>query len=228
MIDNKKLFADISYRFDDLGLLKDALTHTNNSKKKNLKFQRLEFLGDRILGLVIADILFHKFATESEGDLTRRMHTLVNEETLAKIAKEINIGEHIILSYNEEKAGGRNKNTILADTLEAIIAAIYRDKGHTFVFEFVSQHWDKYLSEEKTPPIDPKTKLQEWCQSKGFNLPLYNQVEKSGPDHSPEFIIKVVINAEFEIEGLGLTKKQAERKAASNALLSEYVLNYEK
>ena len=156
------------------------------------------------------------------------MHTLVNEETLAKIAKEINIGEHIILSYNEEKAGGRNKNTILADTLEAIIAAIYLDKGYTFVFEFVSQHWDKYVLEETTPPIDPKTKLQEWCQSKGFNLPLYNQVEKSGPDHSPEFIIKVVINAEFEIEGLGLTKKQAERKAASNALLSEYVLNYEK
>ena len=138
MIDNKKLFVDISYRFDDLGLLKDALTHTNNSKKKNLKFQRLEFLGDRIPGLVIADILFHKFANESEGDLTRRMHTLVNEETLAKIAKEINIGEHIILSYNEEKAGGRDKNTILADTLEAIIAAIYLDKGHTFVFEFVS------------------------------------------------------------------------------------------
>ena len=228
MIDDKKLFADISYRFDDLALLKDALTHTNNSKKKNLKFQRLEFLGDRILGLAIADILFHKFANESEGDLTRRMHTLVNEETLAKIAKEINIGEHIILSYNEEKAGGRNKNTILADTLEAIIAAIYLDKGYASVFEFVSQHWDKYLSVETTPPIDPKTKLQEWCQSKGFNLPLYNQVEKSGPDHSPEFIIKVVINAEFQIEGLGLTKKQAERRAASNALLSEYVLNYEK
>ena len=228
MIDDKKLFADISYRFDDLALLKDALTHTNNSKKKNLKFQRLEFLGDRILGLAIADILYHKFTNESEGDLTRRMHTLVNEETLAKIAKEINIGEHIILSYNEEKAGGRNKNTILADTLEAIIAAIYLDKGYASVFEFVSQHWDKYLSVETTPPIDPKTKLQEWCQSKGFNLPLYNQVEKSGPDHSPEFIIKVVINAEFQIEGLGLTKKQAERKAASNALLSEYVLNYEK
>jgi ribonuclease-3 len=228
MIDDKKLFADISYRFDDLALLKDALTHTNNSKKKNLKFQRLEFLGDRILGLAIADILYHKFTKESEGDLTRRMHTLVNEETLAKIAKEINIGEHIILSYNEEKAGGRNKNTILADTLEAIIAAIYLDKSYASVFEFVSQHWDKYLSVETTPPIDPKTKLQEWCQSKGFNLPLYNQVEKSGPDHSPEFIIKVVINAEFEIEGLGLTKKQAERRAASNALLSEYVLNYEK
>jgi ribonuclease-3 len=220
--------VDISYSFDDLVLLKEALTHTNNSKKKNLKFQRLEFLGDRILGLVIADILFHKFSKETEGDLTRRMHTLVNEETLAKIAKEINISDHIILSYNEEKAGGRNKNTILADSMEAIIAAIYLDKGYFSVFEFVSKHWGKYLSEEKTPPIDPKTKLQEWCQSKGFKLPLYHQVEKSGPDHSPEFIIKVVINTEFEIEGLGLTKKQAERKAALNALLSEYVSNYEK
>ena len=228
MMDNKKLFDDISYEFDDLTLLNDSLTHTNKSKKKNSKFQRLEFLGDRILGLVIADILFHKFIKESEGDLTRRMHNLVNEETLAKIAKEINLSNYLILSYNEEKSGGRDKNTILSDSLEAMIAAIYIDSNYKSVFEFVSKHWAKYLSEIKNPPIDPKTELQEWCQSKGFDLPVYKQVEKRGPDHNPEFVIKVVVNEEFETEGGGLTKKQAERKAALNALISEYDSSYRK
>ena len=138
MQDIKKIYDSISYEFNDEKILFDAVTHTTKAKRKNLNFQRLEFLGDRILGLIIADILYKKFQNESEGDLTRRMHHLVNEDTLAKIARDIALNEHIRLSNNEEKTGGRDKSAILSDALEALIAAIFLDSDYQCTYNFIS------------------------------------------------------------------------------------------
>ncbi len=223
MQDIKKIYDSISYEFNDEKILFDAVTHTTKAKRKNLNFQRLEFLGDRILGLIIADILYKKFPNESEGDLTRRMHHLVNEDTLAKIARDIALNEHVRLSYNEEKTGGRDKSAVLSDALEALIAAIFLDSDYQCAYNFISMHWANYLNYDEPPPIDPKTELQEWCHSRGFGLPVYVEVEKRGPDHSPEFTVNVILNNEFEVKAVGNTKKQAERNAAIKALGSEYV-----
>lgn len=219
----KKISQIISYNFRDESLLTESLTHTGKNRRKNSIFQRLEFLGDRVLGLCIAKILYDKFPSESEGDLTRRMHNLVNEETLAEIARMISLNEYLILSYNEEKTGGRDKSTILSDSLESLIAAIYIDGGFEEVFKFIKSNWEKYALTNKKPPIDPKTMLQEWCQSQGYDLPQYVEVSRKGPDHNPEFTIKLIFGGNIEFEGIGQSKKQAERSAAINALKSDYV-----
>jgi ribonuclease-3 len=219
----KKISQIISYNFRDESLLTESLTHTGKNRRKNSIFQRLEFLGDRVLGLCIAKILYDKFPSESEGDLTRRMHNLVNEETLAEIARMISLNEYLILSYNEEKTGGRDKSTILSDSLESLIAAIYIDGGFEEVFKFIKSNWGKYALTNKKPPIDPKTMLQEWCQSKGYDLPQYVELSRKGPDHNPEFTIKLIFGGNIEFEGIGQSKKQAERSAAINALKSDYV-----
>ena len=219
----KKISQIISYNFRDETLLTESLTHTGKNRRKNSVFQRLEFLGDRVLGLSIAKILFDKFPSESEGDLTRRMHNLVNEDTLAEIARMLSLNEYLILSYNEEKTGGRNKSTILADSLESLIAAIYLDGGFENAFNFIKKNWEKYALNNENPPIDPKTMLQEWCQSRGYELPKYIEVGRKGPDHNPEFTIKIILGSGSEFEGVGQSKKQAERAAATNALRSDYV-----
>ena len=223
MPDIKIFYKNISYEFNDEKILFDAITHTTKTKRKNSNFQRLEFLGDRILGLIIADILYNKFPNESEGDLTRRMHHLVNEGTLVKIARDISLNDYIRLSYNEEKTGGRDKSAILSDALEALIAAIFLDGNYQNAYNFISMHWEDYLNCDEVPPIDPKTELQEWCHAKGIGLPVYVELEKRGPDHSPEFTINVILNDEFEVKAVGNTKKQAERNAAIKALGSKYV-----
>tara|TARA_B100000900_G_scaffold410540_1_gene428517 strand:+ start:435 stop:1118 length:684 start_codon:yes stop_codon:yes gene_type:complete len=223
MLGEKKIYKKIKYEFNDERILLDAITHTTKSKRKNSNFQRLEFLGDRILGLIIADILYNRFPNDSEGDLTRRMHHLVNEDTLAKIAKNISLNEYIRLNYNEEKSGGREKSAILSDSLEALIAAIFIDSDYQSVYKFISIHWADFFKYDEAPPIDPKTKLQEWCHSKGIGLPRYIEVAKKGPDHSPEFTVNVILNGDYEVEAIGNTKKQAERNAAIKALGSEYV-----
>ncbi len=219
----KKISQIISYNFREETLLIESLTHTGKNRRKNSIFQRLEFLGDRVLGLCIAKILFDKFPSESEGDLTRRMHNLVNEDTLAEIARMISLNEHLILSYNEEKTGGRNKSTILADSLESLIAAIYLDCGFENAFNFIKKNWEQYTLNNENPPVDPKTMLQEWCQSRGYELPKYIEAGRKGPDHNPEFTIKLIIGSSLEFEGVGQSKKQAERVAAINALRSDYV-----
>tara|TARA_Y100000590_G_scaffold468225_1_gene650080 strand:+ start:8810 stop:9481 length:672 start_codon:yes stop_codon:yes gene_type:complete len=214
----KKICEDISYNFKNVEFLDQALTHSiQNTTKKN-QFQRLEFLGDRILGIIIADILYNKFKNETEGDLTRRLHNLVCEEAIARVSRDINLDKYINLSQSENKDGGRMKDTILSDACEAIIAAIYIDGGYVSAFSFVKKHWKKYINKDIVPPIDPKTKLQEWAQSKGYDLPIYEEIDRSGPDHDPIFIIKVKVGENIHAEGSGASKKQAERAAAENLL----------
>lgn len=219
----KKIYEDISYNFKNSTLLVDALTHNKLTKTNTHPFQRLEFLGDRVLGLIIADILYNKFNNETEGDLTRRIHNLVCEESLAIISKDLNLDKHIILSESENKSGGRQKDAILSDACEALIAAIYIDGGYRNAFSFVKKHWKNYIDQDVVPPIDPKTKLQEWCQANSCALPIYEEIKRSGPDHDPVFVIRVKISENIHIEGVGPSKKHAERSAAENLLASNLI-----
>lgn len=208
----------IGYDFQDQSLLKRALTHAstntlkqNGSKRDN---ERLEFLGDRVLGLVIAEILFKTHPEEPEGDLARRHTALVRKEALASVAKDIELGEHIIMIKAEETSGGRENPAILANSCEALIAALYLDGGMETATNFIKTHWETLFQETPQPPQDNKTALQEWAQSKGLGLPIYAEMGRDGPDHAPNFEIQVRLPGYPGISATGPSKRKAEQEAA--------------
>ena len=171
----------IGYEFARQELLQEALTHPSalvaerrrgrRRKPAPRGYERLEFLGDRVLGLVIADLLWRRFEGEAEGDLTRRHTHLVRRETLARVAEAIGLGRHLVLSQAEAAAGAAGNPGILADACEALIAAIYLDGGFAAAFAFVRRFWERLIEEMEEPPRDPKTALQEWAQARGLTLP---------------------------------------------------------
>src|SRR3546814_5341196 len=163
-----------------------------------MRYERLEFLGDRVLSLVIADMLFEAFPSEDEGHLARRHVALVRREALAEVAKAIGLGQHVRLSIGEEEAGGRENPAILADVCEAIIGALFRDAGLETARAFIVRQWQARLEGEIHPPQDAKTTLQEWAQQRGRPLPLYRTVGRSGPDHAPAFTISVEVEGRSE------------------------------
>src|SRR5439155_7074315 len=174
-------------------LLHEALTHpsalvaerrrSRRRKPTPRGYERLEFLGDRVLGLVIADLLWRRFEGEAEGDLTRRHTHLVRRETLARVAEAIGLGRHLVLSQAEAAAGAAGNPGILADACEALIAAIYLDGGFAAAFAFVERFWTPLIAAMQAPPRDPKTLLQEWAQGRGLGLPNYRLAATDGPDH---------------------------------------------
>jgi len=181
-------------------LLQEALTHPSalasehgrghrGRKPPHRGYERLEFLGDRVLGLVIADLVWRRFESESEGDLTRRLTHLVRGETLARVAARIGLDRHVILPPAEIAAGAANNPAILADVCEAVIAAIYIDGGLEPAAAFVRRFWEPLVAELDGPPRDPKTSLQEWAQARGLALPAYELVATTGPDHAPRFTV---------------------------------------
>ena len=190
------LAGRIGYTFKDASFLKRALTHSSSggrsSQKKKSDNERLEFLGDRVLGLVIAEILISRFPDSTEGELAPRFNALVRKEACADVARQIDLGSDLIMSQGEAQAGGRRKEAILGDACEALIAAIYSDGGLEAARAFIQRFWLSRLEAVEVPPRDPKTMLQESLQSRGMAPPEYKLRERGGPDHAPVFTIALV------------------------------------
>ena len=189
-------------------------------------YERLEFLGDRVLGLVIADLLWRGFEDEQEGPLTRRLTHLVRRDSLARVAAAIGLDRHLLLSPAEAAAGAARNPGILADVLEAVIAAIYLDGGLAAAALFIERFWEPLIHEMAAPPSDAKTALQEWAQGRGLPLPAYELVATSGPDHAPHFTVAVRVAGQAEASATASSKRAAETAAA--AALIERLSNAEK
>lgn len=217
-----KLEEKIGYFFKDESLLVTALTHTSYSNERRGMFpsyERLEFLGDSILGFVTADFLYHHEPAIPEGRMTRLRAELVCEQNLYRVACGLGISDYMLLGRGEEKNGGRERVSVLADMVEAIIAAIFTDSGITEASRFIM---DNILNvadiSEYHAPADYKTELQELLQRDGECSIVYEEVSESGPDHNKTFTFRVVINGVPGCEGTGKTKKEAERTAAEKTL----------
>lgn len=211
------LFERIDYHFRDTDLIQRALTHASygDGRRKKVDNERLEFLGDRVLGLLTAKVLFDKTKTQ-EGVMATRLNALVRKETCARVAGNIRLGEALLMSPSEEKQGGREKVSILGNACEALMAALYIDGGYKVAEDFYDRFWQEEIEavlEDSTK--DPKTKLQELALSMGPNVPNYTVVDRSGPDHKPSFTIRVTVEELGEALGEGTSKKEAEREAAS-------------
>lgn len=204
----------LDYQFSDLSLLERALTHTSARKKWADDNERLEFLGDRVLGLVVADMLWQRFPRESEGDLAKRHAHLVRGGAVAEIAVVLNLGSVLALSKGERDSGGKKNPHLLADACEAVIAAIYLDSNYDEAKRVVSSLWENQVVSQGQPPRDAKTLLQEWVQSKGHALPHYKLMSRDGPPHDPVFTIEVSIHDEEPSIGVGKSKRTAEQEAA--------------
>lgn len=207
-------------------LLREALTHPSALPTRGRRrdrpphnYERLEFLGDRVLGLVIAELLWRRFAAEPEGDLTRRLTHLVRREALARVAETIGLGHYLILSPAEAAAGQAAENpAILANVCEAVIAAVHLDGGFDAAARLVRRLWEPLLEGMTGPPRDPKTELQEWAQARGLALPSYVLVETSGPDHAPRFTVAARVKGFEPATGTASSKRQAETRAAARLL----------
>jgi ribonuclease III len=178
-------------------------------------YERLEFLGDRVLGLVIADLLWRGFEDEQEGPLTRRLTHLVRRDALARVAAAIGLDRHLLLSPAEAAAGAARNPGILADVLEAVIAAIYLDGGFAAAAAFIERLWEPLIAEMAAPPSDAKTVLQEWAQGRALPLPAYELVATSGPDHAPHFTVAVRVAGQAEASATATSKRAAETAAAA-------------
>jgi len=222
--DSAVLEISLGYKFRKKSLLKEALTHksfAHERQKDRLLFnERMEFLGDSVLELIISEYLFTTFPDFTEADLSRIKAYTVQEATLAECAKNLDLGTHLLLGKGEEVTGGRKKSSLLADCLEAVIAAIYLDSGYKKAKEFVHRHLVHKVSDmtEKNLIFDFKTKLQEVSQAQFGRLPSYIIHKEEGPEHKKTFEVKVFINDKCLGLGKGNTKKAAAQKAAEAAL----------
>ena len=192
-----------------------ALTHSSAGEDN---YERLEFLGDRVLSLVIADTLYKAFPNETEGDLARRHTALVNGDILAQMGRKINLGDHIEFSESEKLAGGAENNNILCDVVESVIGAIFLDQGFDTAQDFIINLFGDDVLKIKEPPIDPKTALQEYTQSKALGLPLYTVLKTDGPDHAPIFTIEVSVDTIGKAEATAASKREAQKQAAEKLL----------
>lgn len=210
----------IGYRFTVAAMLESALTHISALKGGNRtnSYQRLEFLGDHVLGLVISDMLYRTFTKADEGELSRRLADLVRKETCAEVARAIDLGAAIRVGASEANAGARSRPAILADVCEALIGAVYLDGGYKAAEGLVERLWEARLRATAQPLRDPKTVLQEWAQARGLPTPVYREVARSGPDHNPEFRVAVQLPTFGSTEGVARSKRAAEQGAAAAML----------
>jgi len=221
----RHLSERLGYDFKDAQLLGLALTHASArpSPKPNEDNERLEFLGDRVLGLSIAELLAQSFPDASEGELARRYNQLVRAETLAEVAQVWELGRLIVMSGGEAESGGRTKKTILADACEAVLGAIFTDGGYDAARDVVKRFWTSELGSFAEAPPDAKSVLQEWAQGRKLALPRYIEVTREGPDHAPQFTAEVQIDGLAPERGHGASKRAAEQAAALAMLLREGV-----
>lgn len=200
------------YEFKGSSLLDEALTHPSLSGRYN--YQRFEFLGDRVLGLVIATWLLEEYPSEAEGKLNQRFSALVRRETLAEMAVKLGIVKALKLTPGAEQEGTRTKEAIQADVCESFIGAIYLDGGFDVANTFIRKHWKSLIGEGPVAFKDSKTVLQEWCQARCVSLPEYIELDRSGPDHDPVFTIEARIEGKGAAKAVGAAKRVAEQAAA--------------
>lgn len=211
----------LGHRFARRDLLLEALTHKSAAggpKASRFDYERLEFLGDRVLGVIIADLLLKHFPEENEGSLAPRFAALVRREALADVAVEIGLPDHLVLAPSEEKSGGRENSALLADACEAVIAALYVDGGLEAATRFVVRYWGPLMAVTDKPPRDAKTRLQEWAQERKLALPVYQTLSREGPPHSPTFTVRVSVEGYPPAEAKGPSKRAAEQDAAEKML----------
>jgi ribonuclease-3 len=215
----------IGYHFRNSAILDNALTHVSalGGGSRTGSYQRLEFLGDHVLGLVISDMLYRAFPRADEGELSRRLADLVRRETCAEVARAIDLGAAIRLGASEASAGGRVRTAILADACEALIGAVFIDGGYAEAAAMIERLWGERMRIPARPLRDPKTLLQEWAQARGLPTPVYREIARTGPQHSPEFRIAVALPNREQAEGLGSSKRAAEQAAAAAMLAREGV-----
>ena len=215
---SEALDAILGYRFTRSDLPREALTHRSALQGKRAgrgSNERLEFIGDRVLGLLMAEWLAERFPGEQEGDLGRRLAFLVSQPVLAKVAETIGLGEALSVAPGEARAGVKRRATVLADALEAALGAIYLDGGLEPSREFVRRAWGNAMTTQVAPPKDAKTALQEWAQKRGLDLPSYTVSARSGPPHAPVFEVTVTAG-EYSGQGSAGSKRAAEQLAAEN------------
>ena len=218
MTNIKIIENSIRYDFVNKALLEAAITHTSFvNNKKDYTYERLEFLGDRVLGLAIADLIYKNFLNESEGDLARRIAFLVSGKTLFEIAIKLKLQNYVRVSENLKFNNSEN-NSILSDTMEAIIGAIFLDSNYSEAKKVIKYIWIEYIKNDVKPPKDPKSALQELSMELKYEMPVYSNYIKEGPDHSPIFKVKVSIKGLNKSQGIGVSKKSAEIDAASKLL----------
>lgn len=207
----------LSIKFKDKKLIEQALTHPSFSKT-GADYERMEFLGDHVLGIVMAEILYKKFPDENEGQLTKRLAALICGETLVKIAKNLKLGEHLKMAQSEVAAGGRENRSTLENAMEATIAAIYLDQGMEVARDFITRSWADAIDNMQLPPKDAKSSLQEWAQGRALPLPEYEVISTTGPSHAPVFEVVVKVQGLEPKTGKGSSKRIAEQEAAKEVL----------
>lgn len=216
----QRLQKNLQYEFNDLEILSQALTHRSAGKLNN---ERLEFLGDAILGFEVADQLFQQYPHASEGELSRSRAQLVKRETLAAVARQINLGEYLILGTGELRSGGQNRDSILADGIEALIAAVYLDSNMSTARSLVRHLLADHLAQARphTQQKDAKTRLQEFLQARGKGLPQYDVVSISGAPHDQRFVVRCeVVDLDLSATAEGQSRRKAEQKAATSILIT--------
>ena len=215
-----QLQSRLDYNFQDQTLLQQALTHRSFCEERDSSYERLEFLGDSVIGLIISQFLFENFPRKSEGDLTKIKASLVSEITLTQVAQSISLGEYIRMSKEEKKAGGKEKPSIISDAYEALIGAVFLDGGLSPATRMLDQHiFSRIYQIIKNDAFrNYKGELLEYLQSQGRRLPRYQVLEEKGPDHEKKFVIAVFVKGKEWGRGSGTTKKEAEQNAARIAL----------
>ncbi len=210
----------LGHEFTRPELLHRALTHSSLSSETRADNQRLEFLGDRVLGLVIAEALLAHDRAATEGQLAPRLNTLVRKETCAEVAESIDLGEALMLGRSEMMSGGRRKTALLGDAMEAVIAAVYLDAGFETAQNVVLTLWASRIARAEETAADPKSDLQEWAQARGMPTPEYRDLDRSGPDHAPVFTVEARLQNGKSATASAPNKRVAQ-KAAATALLKE-------
>ncbi len=224
--DSAELEVKLGHEFSDPKLLQDALTHPSLSGSRSRgkgapAYERLEFLGDRVLGLAIAEWLYERFPEANEGEMAKRHAALVNRDALKAVANEIGLGRFLHLARGEQAGSARKNLATLPDAMEAAIGALYLDGGAKAAARFIRRYWQKDI-EVTEAPADPKTLLQEWAQGQGLPLPQYKVIEHTGPAHAPNFMIEASVKGHKPVSAPGDSKRAAEKAAAK--LLMEQIL----
>ncbi|SIS59755.1 ribonuclease III [Phaeovulum vinaykumarii] len=216
--DTEDFARRLGYSFTRPELLARALTHSSISTKARPDNQRLEFLGDRVLGLVMAEALMKADRAASEGQLAPRFNALVRKETCAEIAREIGLGDVLRLGRSEMMSGGRRKEALLGDAMEAVIAAVYLDAGFDVARDLILRLWGARVNAAETVSRDAKTALQEWAQARGLARPEYVELRREGPDHAPQFTVEVRLSSGESATATTAPKRAAEQAAARTLL----------
>ncbi len=214
----KEISKLLDYQFKNNRLLEEALTHASARKSSKVNNERLEFLGDRVLGLVIAEELLRKNPNSTEGEIATYYNSLVKKETCSFIAKEIGLENLLTLGKSVKRTNDRQKDKILGNAVEALIGAIFLDAGFEISKQLVLKVWRKQIEIVRDIEAHAKTALQEFLQSKGQEPPTYKQISRTGPDHDPDFCVEVVLGSGLNAIGSGSTKRMAETKAAEQIL----------